>query len=215
MPTVPTVTSLAAADNSTSRRRPSTWEPPPESYRKGVGLYTIRGSYPLAGLFGTTGVFNRGADITVITTGGHSDGVTAGDLIGDLDMYSSSIASLNGGNIYINANGDINAGSADFSVNTLGARGIYTTGQGNVDVYAEGNINVNGSRIANYDLPRADGSTTPGGSVTVVSLNGDINAGNGSSGFVVVSSYQGAPMAPLLPKRRPFRAAAFWESRMS
>src|SRR5208337_3285714 len=131
--------------------------------------------------FGSTGVFTRGADITVSTTGNHSDGVTAsGDLIGDLDMYSSSIASLNGGNIYINSDGDINAGSADFSVNTLGARGIYTTGQGNVDVYAEGNIDVNGSRIANYDLPRADGSTTPGGSVTVLSWNGDINAGDGS-----------------------------------
>ncbi|MGO8837523.1 MAG: beta strand repeat-containing protein [Limisphaerales bacterium] len=160
---------------------------------EGVGLYTVRGSYPLAGLFGSAGVFTRGADITVSTTGNHSDSpkVTAsGDLIGDLDMYSSSIASLDGGNIYINAGGDINAGSADFSVNTLGARGIYTTGQGNVDVYAQENIDVNGSRIANYDLPRADGSTSPGGSVTVMSLNGDIDAGNGSSGFVVVSSYQ-------------------------
>ena len=30
---------------------------------------------------------------------------------------------------------------------------------------------------------------TPGGSVTVVSRNGNINAGNGGSGFVSVSSY--------------------------
>ena len=50
-------------------------------------------------------------------------------------MYSSSIASLNGGNISVNAGGSINVGSTDFTVNTLGARGIYTTGQGNVSVY--------------------------------------------------------------------------------
>ena len=66
-------------------------------------------------------------------------------------MYSSSIASLQGGDIIIYAGGDINAGSADFSVNTTSARGIYSTDQGNVFVYANGNINVNGSRIAVYD----------------------------------------------------------------
>ena len=70
---------------------------------------------------------------------------------GDLDMYSSSIASLQGGDITINAGGDINAGSADFSVNTTSARGIYSTDLGNVFVYANGDINVNGSRIAVYD----------------------------------------------------------------
>ena len=114
-----------------------------------------------------------------------------GDLIGDLDMYSSSIASLQGGNISINAGGDINAGSADFSVNTASARGIYSTDQGNVYVYADGDINVNGSRIAVYDTRQDNGSATPGGSVTVVSMNGNINAGNGGSGFVVCQFLSG------------------------
>ncbi len=157
----------------------------------GVGLYTVNGIYPLASLFGSTGVFKHGANITITTTGNHSAGETAGDLVGDLDMYSSSIASLQGGDITIYAGGDVNAGSGDFSVNTTSVRGIYSTDQGNVFVYADGDINVNGSRIAVYDTRQSSDNTsaTPGGSVTVVSRNGSIDAGNGGSGFVVVSSY--------------------------
>ena len=143
---------------------------------KGVGLYRAGSLYPLADPNGAG--FTQGADILV-------------NLTGNLTMYSSSIASLNGGGIYVNADGNINVGSSDFSVNTLGARGIYTTGQGNVAVYANGNIDVNGSRIAAYDIRPADASAavTPGGSVTVASRNGNIYAGDGSSGFVVVSAY--------------------------
>jgi filamentous hemagglutinin family protein len=158
---------------------------------EGVGLYTVNGNYPLKSLFGNGGVFDHGADITITTTGNHLAGETAGALVGDLDMYSSSIASLQGGDITIYAGGDVNAGSADFSVNTTSVRGIYSTDQGNVYVYANGNINVNGSRIAVYDTRQNsdNSSATPGGSVTVVSRNGSIDAGNGGSGFVVVSSY--------------------------
>jgi filamentous hemagglutinin family protein len=143
---------------------------------KGVGLYRVGSLYPLADP--TSADFIQGADILV-------------NLTGDLAMYSSSIASLNGGNIYVNADGNINVGSSDFTVNTLGARGIYTTGQGNVAVYAGNNIDVNGSRVAAYDIrPATDSATlTPGGSVTVVSRNGGIDAGNGGSGFVVVNAY--------------------------
>jgi hypothetical protein len=162
---------------------------------EGVSLYKIGGTYPLASLFGSGGVFDHGADITIVTTGNHSDGQTAGDLVGDLDMYSSSIASLQGGDISIYAGGDVNAGSADFSVNTASARGIYSTDQGNVFVYADGDINVNGSRIASYDTRQKNdnSSATPGGSVTVVSRNGNIDAGSGGSGFVEVSSYRVNP----------------------
>jgi filamentous hemagglutinin family protein len=158
---------------------------------KGVGLYKVGGIYPLASLFGSGGVFDHGADITIITTGNHSAGQTAGDLVGDLDMYSSSIASLQGGDISIYSSEDVNAGSADFAVNTSSPRGIYSTGQGNVYVYANGDINVNGSRIAVYDTrqKKENSSGTPGGSVTVVSRNGNINAGSGGSGFVRVSSF--------------------------
>jgi filamentous hemagglutinin family protein len=152
---------------------------------KGVGLYKVGSSYPLASLFGQGGVFNNGANISVTTTGNHSAGVTAaGDLIGDLDMFSSSIATLNGGAVSINASGDVNAGSAVFSVNTLGVRGIYTTAQGDVSVIASGDVNVNGSRIATYD----------GGNVTVESLNGSINAGTGASVPAAVLGYYEDPV---------------------
>jgi filamentous hemagglutinin family protein len=127
----------------------------------GVGYYQDNnGGYPLASLF------TKGADINV-------------NLTGNLDMYSSSIATLNGSSIFIFAAGLINAGSPDFNVNSFGARGIYTTGQGNVTVIANGDINVNGSRIAAYD----------GGNVTVESLHGNINAGTGGAGYVIVNSF--------------------------
>lgn len=154
---------------------------------QGVALYTVRGGnpYPLAALFGNGGVFNRGTDISLVTTGNHSGGETAGgDLEGDLDMYSTSIASLNGGNISISANGDVNAGSSVFTVNSVSALGIYTC-QGDVSVIANGDININGSRIAAYD----------GGNVTVESLHGNIDAGTGANGYVAVKEFYVDPVS--------------------
>jgi hypothetical protein len=154
---------------------------------KGAGLYKTFANYPLAGLFGIGGLFsvNHGADISVTTTGNHSAGITAaGNLVGDLDMSSSSIATLNGGNISITASGDVNAGSAVISVNTLGVRGIYTTALGDVSVIANGDVNVNGSRIATYD----------GGNVTVESLHGNVNAGTGASVPVAVQAFYEDPV---------------------
>ncbi|HTB85540.1 MAG TPA: filamentous hemagglutinin N-terminal domain-containing protein [Candidatus Sulfotelmatobacter sp.] len=137
----------------------------------GVGLYNVRGSYPLAQLF------NTGANIVV-------------DAAGNLTMPSSSIASFNGGDIYVNAAGSIDVGSSDFNVTSTGARGIYATGLGNVAVYAGSDIDVEGSRIAVYDTrPLESGTPAPGGSLTVVSRNGNVIVGSGGSGSVVLSSY--------------------------
>ena len=112
------------------------------------------------------------ANINVATTGNPSDGHTAyGELYGDLDMYSSSIASLDGGSISINAGGNVNAGSSSFTVNTVAVRGIYSTGGGDVSLIANGDVNVNGSRVGSFD----------GGNVTVASLTGSVNAGTGVS----------------------------------
>ena len=141
----------------------------------GVGLFSSTSAngtvYPLAGLFGTGGVFQNGANIAVTSSG-------------YLDLYSSSIASLNGGNISINAGGQVNAGSTDFSVNSSSIRGIYSSGVGgDVSVIAGSDVNVNGSRIASYD----------GGNVTVESLHGNINAGTGASTPVSVLGYYENP----------------------
>lgn len=161
---------------------------------EGVALYSIRGSYPLAGLFGNDGVFAHGADINITTTGNHSAGSTGtGEPLGDLDMFSSSIASVFGGNISINASGDVNAGSSVFNVNTFGATGIYSTSQGDVSVIADGDINVNGSRITTYD----------GGNVTVESLNGNVNAGTGASLPVGVTGYYEDPVSQAVYSTSP------------
>ncbi len=141
---------------------------------QGAGLYKVNGTYPLANYFST------GPNIDV-------------NLTGDLTMYSTAIASLNGGDISVKADGDINIGSSDFTVSALGARGIYTTAQGDVSVIADGDINLNGSRVATYD----------GGNVTVESLDGNINAGSGGAGFVVVSSYKVDPKTHAVTSSSP------------
>jgi filamentous hemagglutinin family protein len=117
------------------------------------------------------GYIPHGADINV-------------NLSGDLDMFATTISTLNGGNISVNAAGGINVGSTYVSGNDQYARGIYTTGDGDVSVIASGNIEVAGSRIAAYD----------GGNVTVESLYGNVDAGNGGSGSVTVDEYYVDPL---------------------
>jgi hypothetical protein len=144
----------------------------------GVGLYAVSGiGYPLANYF------TRGADISV-------------NLSGTLTMYSSAIASFNSGNIHINAEGDINIGSEDYSITSLGNRGIYSGAPGDISVFADGDIIVNGSRIAAYD----------GGNITVESLTGNVDAGTGGMGYVNAgffkvnpATHQVTAFSPVIP----------------
>lgn len=94
---------------------------------------------------------------------------------GDLTMLSSTISSEYGGNINVNCGGTITLGSS--LVPASGYVGIVTVWQGNISVVAEGNVNVDGSRIAAYD----------GGNIFVESLQGNVNAGTGGSGIVEVT----------------------------
>jgi filamentous hemagglutinin family protein len=107
--------------------------------------------------------FTRGADINI-------------SLAGNLDMFSTTISSLNGGEVAVVAGGTISVGSKDFIGNDAVARGIFTVDPSSVTVIARGDINVNGSRIAAYD----------GGRVTVRSLEGNVDAGTGGLGSVAV-----------------------------
>ena len=107
--------------------------------------------------------FTHGADVNLT-------------LSGSLDMFSTTISSLNGGAISVTAGGYVNVGSSFFQGNDLVARGIFTLGLDDVSVVAVGDINVNGSRIAAYD----------GGNVFVESLTGNVNAGTGAAGSVPV-----------------------------
>ena len=127
--------------------------------------------------------FTQGADINLI-------------LSGNLDIFSTTICALNGGNIFIDAAGYVNVGSTSFTGNDEYVRGIFTAGAGNVSVVAGGDINVNGSRIAAYD----------GGNVFVESLDGYVDAGNGGSSSVAVEeiyvdpiTYQVHSYSPTIP----------------
>jgi hypothetical protein len=106
------------------------------------------------------------------------------NLAGNLDMFSTTISSLNGGDISVNAGGYVDAGSTLFTGNNTYARGIFTAGGGNVDVVAGGDIEINGSRIAAFD----------GGNVTVKSFHGNIDAGKGGSGAVAVEEFYVDPI---------------------
>ena len=137
----------------------------------------------------------RGADIIV-------------NLTGDLNMFSTAISSLNGGditikvgfdasgNVLVNPNASATIGSSTYAGTSDFARGIFTSLKSDVSVIAGGDININGSRIAAYD----------GGNVTVESLNGNINAGNGGNGSVSVEeiyvdpvTYQIYNFTPTIP----------------
>lgn len=96
---------------------------------------------------------------------------------GDLNMPSSTIASLCGGDVTVNSlGGAMDLGSQDLvdfegqimRRNNLGL-GIYTSGGGDVTVLALGDINVDSSRIATFN----------GGDIHVRSETGDVNAGSG------------------------------------
>ncbi len=98
------------------------------------------------------------------------------DLTGNLDMFSTTISSIAGGDVTVNAGGYINVGSSVFTGNDGVARGIFTVDKADVSVTAFGDINISGSRIATYD----------GGNITVESLQGNIDAGTGGHGSVAV-----------------------------
>ncbi len=106
------------------------------------------------------------------------------DLSGNLDMTSSQIASFNGGDIAVNCLGQMEIGSQQSFGSDSTPKGIYTGHGGSVTVHAAGDINVDGSRIASYD----------GGDVSVISDNGDVNAGGGSKGFFFVTTSQLNPL---------------------
>jgi fibronectin-binding autotransporter adhesin len=107
--------------------------------------------------------FTRGADINV-------------NLSGNLEMFSTTISSENGGNVFVDAGGHVNVGSTTFAGNDDYARGIFTVADSPITVIAGGDIELNGSRIATYD----------GGDILVESLGGEVDAGQGGESSVAV-----------------------------
>jgi filamentous hemagglutinin family protein len=90
---------------------------------------------------------------------------------GNLSMITSAINSIDGGNVTVNAGGEINLCQGNFDFETVDCYGIYTSGHSDVDVTANGNINIGSGCVATFN----------GGDVFVESFNGYVDAGNGDN----------------------------------
>jgi hypothetical protein len=106
-------------------------------------------------------------------------------LSGDLEMTTSKISNSGLlGNIQIGDAAAPVGGTVDLGLQAgvfgaaNAARGIFTSGGGNVSLTTEGDINVDGSRIATLD----------GGNINLTSLKGNVNAGSGGNGSVTADT---------------------------
>lgn len=122
-------------------------------------------------------------------------GATIQVTAGTLQMASSTIAALGGGDVNVNCTGVNSDGvSMDLGSQELvpfedlimnGPKGsniglgIYSSGGGNVNVTANGTIHIDSSRIASFN----------GGNVTVLSQHGDVNAGSGGAVAIPVNVF--------------------------
>jgi hypothetical protein len=100
---------------------------------------------------------------------------------GNLDLISSQLYTLSGGNISILVpGGSIDVGLAFTPVGVTqkapSQLGIVAEGAGNIDIYSQGDVNVNASRIF----------TLGGGNILIWSDEGSIDAGNGSKSSLSV-----------------------------
>jgi hypothetical protein len=118
---------------------------------------------------------NRYSNLAPYTPEGATLNVTVD---GKLDMLTSTIAAVGGGDVNVTSlGGSLDLGSQElFNTKRSIAFGIFTSGSGDVNVTALGDVQVNGSRIAAYN----------GGSISVESLEGNVDAGNGGTTFVNV-----------------------------
>lgn len=117
---------------------------------------------------------------------------------GTLEMPISTIAALAGGDVNITCTGadsdnvSMDLGSQDLvqfeaqimNLDNFGL-GVYTSGGGDVNVIAQGTINIDSSRIATFN----------GGDIFIESLNGDVNAGSGGNVAIPVNVF--SPLANL------------------
>ncbi len=93
---------------------------------------------------------------------------------GDISLLSSRIASIFGGNVNVaSSSGSIGLSLGNFALipGQNIAYGIWTSGLSDVNVTAYDDVNIGGARIATFN----------GGNTTIVSENGNVNAGNGAN----------------------------------
>jgi filamentous hemagglutinin family protein len=99
---------------------------------------------------------------------------------GNIDMTTSQISTNSGkDNIYIIANGKLDVGKSTFFEKEAdrAKTGVFTAAGGAINIFVNGDVNVNESRIMTFE----------GGDITIWSDSGNINAGIGSKEEVVAS----------------------------
>jgi hypothetical protein len=102
-------------------------------------------------------------------------------------MTTSQISTNSGkDNIYIIANGQLNVGKSTFFENEAdrAKTGIFTAGGGAINIFVNGDANVNESRVMTFE----------GGDITAWSDSGNINAGRGSKEEVIASPPHASPI---------------------
>jgi len=152
----------------------------------GLGTFDVTANSMDLGVSGGIRVLAPDAGLAAIMPYGANLNVTT---LGDLTMTSTKISNESYlGNVNVSVGGTLDAGGQFTTFGNAGTpKGIYTTSGGDVSVTANGDVNVDGSRIAAYD----------GGDINVKSLNGDVNAGAGGAGYVAMSALQLNPLGQL------------------
>ncbi len=179
------ITALAAA----SQTAPPLGTAAGSYFVGGTGQFDVNAdSISLGNAYGIISVGNgrqfKGTDYSYLTSLLQTDpGATINVTVaGDLDMLSSTIAALGGGDVNVTSTGgSMDLGSQQLipfldrimngvSGDNIGL-GIYTSGGGDVKVTAQGTINIDSSRIATFN----------GGDVFIESFTGDVLAGSGGT----------------------------------
>ena len=145
----------------------------------GPGFFDITANSINLGVSGGINVIAPDSGLAAISPYGAQLDVTT---LGNLTLTSSAIANVGYlGGIQLNIGGELDAGGQFSQAGEAGAaKGIFTTSGGGVSVMAQGNVNVDGSRINTYN----------GGNINITSVNGDVNAGAGDAGYVNVHALE-------------------------
>jgi hypothetical protein len=139
----------------------------------GPGQFTISASSMDLGISGGISVLAPNSALAAISPFGAQLSVRVAN---NLDMTSTQIANQGYlGSISLRVGGLLDVGGEYTTFGDPNApKGIFTTSGGDISVTAGGDINVDGSRLAAYD----------GGNLSVLSANGNVNAGAGGAGYV-------------------------------
>ena len=145
----------------------------------GPGNFNVNADTINLGVSGGIRVIAPDSSLAAVSPYGATLNVTT---LGDLTMTSTKISNESYlGGINLSVGGTLDVGDQFTTFGDPGApKGIFTTSGGNISVTANGDVNVDGSRIAAYD----------GGNIRVESVNGDVNAGTGGAGYVSMNSLQ-------------------------